>query len=101
MDHLLTKTVIWYGHGSNRADNLDDLHLNLQRARAWAVKIQQWPTPEVTQAPDPSVEELGHKLMNPYVMTLEVLALLLTAALIGAVTAAQGIRKPKEEGSPE
>ena len=63
--------------------------------------IQQWPTPEVTQAPDPSVEELGHKLMNPYVMTLEVLALLLTAALIGAVTAAQGIRKPKEEGSPE
>ena len=63
--------------------------------------IQQWPTPEVTQAPDPSVEELGHKLMNPYVMTLEVLALLLTAALIGAVTAAQGMRKPKEEGSPE
>ena len=62
---------------------------------------QQSPTPEVTQAPDPSVEELGHKLMNPYVMTLEVLALLLTAALIGAVTAAQGMRKPKEEGSPE
>ncbi len=29
------------------------------------------------------------------------LALLLTAALIGAVTAAQGMRKPKEEGSPE
>ncbi len=61
--------------------------------------IQQFPTPEATQAPDPSVKALGHKLMNPYVVTLEVLALLLTAALIGAVTAAQGMRKPKEEGS--
>ena len=63
--------------------------------------IQQWPTPQATLAPDPSVEEIGHKLMNPYVVTLEVLALLLTAALIGAVTAAQGVRMPKEEDSPE
>jgi NADH:ubiquinone oxidoreductase subunit 6 (subunit J) len=47
------------------------------------------------------VEELGKKLMNPYVVTLEVLALLLTAALIGAVTAAQGVRMPNEEDSPE
>ena len=61
--------------------------------------IQQWPTPQATLTPDPSVEELGKKLMNPYVVTLEVMALLLTAALIGAVTAAQGVRMPKEEES--
>ena len=63
--------------------------------------IQQWPTPQATLTPDPSVEELGKKLMNPYVVTLEVMALLLTAALIGAVTAAQGVRMPKEEDSQE
>tara|TARA_B100001971_G_scaffold123907_1_gene114069 strand:- start:2434 stop:2955 length:522 start_codon:yes stop_codon:yes gene_type:complete len=63
--------------------------------------IQQLPPPKAAQTIDPSVKELGHKLMNPYVVTLEVLALLLTAALIGAVTAAQGVRMPKEEGSPE
>jgi NADH-quinone oxidoreductase subunit J len=63
--------------------------------------IQELPPPEAAQEINPSVEELGKKLMNPYVVTLEVLALLLTAALIGAVTAAQGIRMPKEEDSQE
>ena len=63
--------------------------------------ILQLPPPEVAQEINPSVEELGKKLMNPYVVTLEVLALLLTAALIGAVTAAQSVRMPKEEDSPE
>jgi len=63
--------------------------------------ILQLPLPEVAQEINPSVEELGKKLMNPYVVTLEVLALLLAAALIGAVTAAQGVRMPKEEDSPE
>ena len=60
--------------------------------------IQQLPPPKAAQTIDPSVKELGHKLMNPYVVTLEVLALLLTAALIGAVANAQG-GKPKEEDS--
>ena len=63
--------------------------------------ILQLPPPETAQEINPSVEELGKKLMNPYVVTLEVLALLLTAALIGAVTAAQGVRMPKEEDSQE
>ena len=66
--------------------------------------IQQLPPPKAAQEMQvitPSVEELGKKLMDPYVVTLEVLALLLTAALIGAVTAAQGVRMPKEEDSPE
>jgi NADH:ubiquinone oxidoreductase subunit 6 (subunit J) len=35
--------------------------------------------------------------MDPYVITLEVLALLLTAALIGAVAASQGGEKTKED----
>ena len=47
------------------------------------------------------MEKLGHRLMNPYVVTLEVLALLLTAALIGAVTAAQGKHLAKGEEPPE
>ena len=66
--------------------------------------IQQLPPPKAAQEMQvitPSVEELGKKLMDPYVVTLEVLALLLTAALIGAVTAAQSVRMPKEEDSPE
>ena len=66
--------------------------------------ILQLPPPETAQEMQvitPSVEELGKKLMDPYVVTLEVLALLLTAALIGAVTAAQGVRMPNEEDSPE
>ena len=52
--------------------------------------------PESAQSIHPSVKALGHKLMDPYVVTLEVLALLLTASLIGAVAAAQGVREKKE-----
>ena len=55
-----------------------------------------------TQPVQPSVKALGKQLMNPYVVTLEVLALLLTAALVGAVAAAQGGRSPAErEDSPQ
>ena len=56
---------------------------------------------QVAKPINPSVKALGQQMMEPYVVTLEVLALLLTAALIGAVTAAQGVRMPKEEDSPE
>ena len=63
--------------------------------------IQQLPSVDAAQPIKPSVEALGHKLINPYVVTLEVLALLRTAALIGAGTAAQGLSMPKEEDSPE
>ena len=60
--------------------------------------IQQTDLPKTAQHVKPSIEELGKQLMNPYAVTLEVLALLLTAALIGAVANAQGA-KPKEEDS--
>ena len=58
--------------------------------------IQEADLSQTTQPIKPSVEAVGHKLMDPYVVTLEVLALLLTAALIGAVAAAQGVREKKE-----
>jgi NADH-quinone oxidoreductase subunit J len=58
--------------------------------------IQDADLPESAQSIQPSVKALGHKLMDPYVVTLEVLALLLTASLIGAVAAAQGVREKKE-----
>ena len=53
--------------------------------------------PAAAHPTDPSVKQLGEQLMNPYVVTLEVLALLLTAALIGAVATAQGAAAKKED----
>ena len=59
--------------------------------------IRQTDLPKTAQHDvKPSVKQLGKQLMNPYAVTLEVLALLLTAALIGTVANAQGA-KPKEE----
>ena len=59
--------------------------------------IQEADLPEAVQSIQPSVKALGHKLMDPYVVTLEVLALLLTAALIGAVATSQGAKAKEEE----
>ena len=44
-----------------------------------------------------TVKQLGTHLIKPYIITIEVLALLLTAALIGAVTAAQSGRVVEKE----
>lgn len=46
----------------------------------------------------PSVRELGEQLMSTYVLPLEVVGLLLTAALIGAVVL--GLREPKTTTPP-
>ena len=59
--------------------------------------IQSADLAQTTEPYDPSVKALGQQMMNPYVVTLEVLALLLTAALIGAVAASQGGEKKKED----
>jgi len=48
----------------------------------------------------PSVKALGERMMDPYVITLEVTALLLTAALIGAVVVALGDDEEKTEEVP-
>ena len=47
------------------------------------------------------MKELGTKLIKPYIVTIEVLALLLTTALIGAVTAVQGGRASEKEENAE
>ena len=49
-------------------------------------------------APVPSVRQLGDQLMTRYVLPLEVLGLLLTAALIGAVILAMQDSPPKRPG---
>jgi NADH-quinone oxidoreductase subunit J len=50
-------------------------------------------------APSATVKQIGEALMQPYVVPLEVLALLLTAALIGAVLIALH-EKPAQGGAP-
>jgi NADH-quinone oxidoreductase subunit J len=40
---------------------------------------------EPPPAPDAAVKQIGHELMTRFVLPLEVVGLLLTAALIGAV----------------
>lgn len=49
-------------------------------------------------ATSPSTRELGEQLMSTYVLPLEVVGLLLTAALIGAVVL--GLREPKPSTPP-
>lgn len=48
----------------------------------------------------PSVREIGLALMNPYGIALLVMALLLTAALVGAVVAASPPARDKDEPKP-
>ena len=65
-----------------------------------------WPAisnlaPELAKPVSPSVKQMGQQLMDPYVVSLEIIALLLTAALIGAVAAAQGARTGDEEEETE
>ena len=53
-----------------------------------------------TAAVSPSVREIGLVLMNPYGIALLVMALLLTAALVGAVVAASPPARDKDEPKP-
>ncbi|HWV99212.1 MAG TPA: NADH-quinone oxidoreductase subunit J [Candidatus Acidoferrum sp.] len=48
---------------------------------------------ELPPAPETSVAQIGNKLMTHYILPLEVLGLLLTAALIGAVLIAMHERR--------
>ncbi len=50
---------------------------------------------EVRPPPEPSVRQIGEQLMGRYVLPLEVVGLLLTAALIGAVIIALREEEPK------
>jgi NADH-quinone oxidoreductase subunit J len=63
---------------------------------AWAIlsNSSSWQPPAAQ--PSASVMEIGQSLMHQYVLPLEIMALLLTAALIGAVILAM----PKEQEKP-
>ena len=62
---------------------------------AWAI-LSNSPSPvETTSQPGVTVIEIGQALMHKYVLPLEIMALLLTAALIGAVILAMPVEKEK------
>jgi NADH-quinone oxidoreductase subunit J len=60
---------------------------------AWAIKHSFVIGGKTSTAPDATVKQIGDALMSKYVLPLEVIGLLLTAALIGAVIIAM-----REEG---
>ncbi|HEX5222630.1 MAG TPA: NADH-quinone oxidoreductase subunit J [Verrucomicrobiae bacterium] len=60
---------------------------------AWAITRSFLNTGEVPPIPEASAKQIGNALMTRFVLPLEVVGLLLTAALIGAVIIAM-----KEEG---
>lgn len=51
----------------------------------WAITKSAVSRREITLAPEAAVKQIGDALMTKYVLPLEVIGLLLTAALIGAV----------------
>jgi NADH-quinone oxidoreductase subunit J len=59
----------------------------------WAITKSSVTKTELPPAPDITVQKIGEALMNKYVLPLEVIGLLLTAALIGAVIIAMHERK--------
>jgi NADH-quinone oxidoreductase subunit J len=58
-----------------------------------SVGTSQWLPAVAAPAAPPSVRELGQELMTTYVVALEIVGLLLTAAMIGAVVLA--VREPR------
>jgi NADH-quinone oxidoreductase subunit J len=54
----------------------------------WAVLQTAPMLPRATPAPIVTVQQIGQALIGPYVLPLEIIAVLLTAALIGAVIVA-------------
>lgn len=55
---------------------------------AWAVLHSGGALPHETATPAVSVQQIGNALMGRYVLPLEIVALLLTAAMLGAVMVA-------------
>lgn len=55
---------------------------------AWAICSSAVSTQQLPPQPDVTVQQIGVSLMHKYVLPLEIMGLLLTAALIGAVVIA-------------
>jgi NADH-quinone oxidoreductase subunit J len=68
-------------------------------ALAWAVKHSFASQRELSVSPEATVKKVGDALMTKYVLPLEVVGLLLTAALIGAVIIA--MRDVEEKAKTE
>ena len=62
---------------------------------AWAISKSFLNTSEVPSAPEASAKQIGDALMTKFVLPLEVVGLLLTAAMIGAVIIAMRDESPK------
>lgn len=62
---------------------------------AWVILSSKAVAQEAAPAPETTVAQLGNQLMTHYILPLEVLGLLLTAALIGAVLIAMQERRPR------
>jgi NADH-quinone oxidoreductase subunit J len=60
---------------------------------AWAVLQSQAALPNAAAEPQVSVVQIGNALMGRYVLSLEIVAVLLTAAMIGAVIVAMHEKK--------
>ena len=63
---------------------------------AGAITSSSVTRPALPPVPETNMQALGEKLMTTYLLPLEVLGLLLTAALIGAVIIAMQDKKPDE-----
>lgn len=55
---------------------------------AWSIRSSAISELPISRQPEITVRQIGDALMSPFVLPLEVLGLLLTAALVGAVTIA-------------
>ncbi len=62
---------------------------------AWVISSSKAVKQEAAPPPETTVAQLGNQLMTHYILPLEVLGLLLTAALIGAVLIAMQERRPR------
>jgi NADH-quinone oxidoreductase subunit J len=62
---------------------------------AWAI-VSSGTSAQVAQEPQVSVQQIGDSLMHQYVLPLEIMGLLLTAALIGAVVIAMDRREENQ-----
>jgi NADH-quinone oxidoreductase subunit J len=67
-------------------------------ALGWAVLHSVSFLPHETAQPTVTVMDIGNALMNRYVLPLEIVALLLTAALIGAVIVAMHDKASPDKG---
>ena len=62
---------------------------------AWAIRSSTVPRQALPSQPDVTVKQIGDALMSQFALPLEVIGLLLTVALVGAVTIAM---QEKREG---